>query len=58
MILFLFTSDITVYVENSKESIEKLLGLISELSKIANLRSAHKNQSHLYILTMNCGNQN
>ena len=51
--MFLFTSDIIVYVENSKESTKKLLGLISEFSKVMDTRPTQKNQLHLYVLTMN-----
>ena len=41
-----------LYVENPKDSIRKLLELISELSKLQDKKSIHRNHLHFYILTM------
>ena len=40
------------YLENSKDSIRKLLELISEFNKIAGYKSIHRKHLHFYILTM------
>ena len=47
----LFADDMILYIENPKESIRKLLELISEFSKVAGYK-IHRNHLHLYILTM------
>ena len=39
-----------LYIENPKDSIRKLLELISEFSKVA--KSIHRNDLDIYILTM------
>ena len=41
-----------LYTENPKDSIRKLLELISEFSKVAGYKSIHRNHLHFYILTM------
>ena len=41
-----------LYIENPKESIRKLLELISEFSKLQDTKSIHRNHLHFYILTM------
>ena len=41
-----------LYIENSKDSIRKLLELISEFSKIAGYKTILRNHLHFYILTM------
>ena len=45
-----------LYIENPKDSIRKLLELISEFSKVMELGqytgSIHRNHLHFYILTM------
>ena len=46
--LSLFSDDMILYIENPKDSIRKLLELISEFSKIAQYR----NPLHFYILTL------
>ena len=48
--LSLFADDMTLYIENPKDSIRKLLELISEFSKVAGYRdrkSTRLNSSHL-----------
>ena len=50
-----------LYIENPKDSMEKLLELISEFSKVAGYKINHsytitvqkQSQLHFYILTMN-----
>ena len=46
----LFADDMTLYIENPKHNIRKLLGLISEFNKVT--KSIHRNHLHFYILTM------
>ena len=41
-----------LYIENPKDSIRKLLELISECSKVAGYKTIHRNHLHFYILTM------
>ena len=41
-----------LYIENPKDSIRKLLELISEFRKVENTKSIHRNHLHFYILTM------
>ena len=41
-----------LYKENPKETIRKLLELISEFSKVVDTKSIHRNHLHSYILTM------
>ena len=50
--LLLFAVDIMLYIENPKDSIRKLLELISELAKLQDTNSTHRNHLHFYILTM------
>ena len=51
--LSLFVNDMILYIENPKDSIRKLLELISEFSKVAgNKIHTQKNHLHSYILTM------
>ena len=50
--LSLFADDMILYIENSKDSIRKLLELISEFSKIAGYKTILRNHLHFYILTM------
>ena len=50
--LLLFVDDMILYIENPKDSIRKLLELISELAKLQNTKSIHRNHLHFYILTM------
>ena len=51
--LSLFTKDIILYIENPKDSIRKLLELISSnLTKLQDTKSIHRNHLHFYILTM------
>ena len=42
----------TLYIENPKDSIRKLLELISEFSKVAGNKINTQNHLHFYILTM------
>ena len=48
----LFADDTILYIENPKDSIRKLLELISEFSKVAGCKINIKNHLHLYIETM------
>ena len=49
----LFADDIVLYIGNPKDSIRKLLELISELSKVTGYKiNTQKNHLHFYILTM------
>ena len=48
----LFANDMILYIENPKDSIRKLLELISEFSKLQDMKSIHRNHLHFYILTM------
>ena len=42
-----------LYIENPKDSIRKLLELISEFSKVyLDIKSIHRNHLHFYILTI------
>ena len=50
--LSLFADDMILYIENLKDSIRKLLELISELKKLQDTKSIHRNHLHFYILTM------
>ena len=50
--LSLFSDDMILYIENPKDSIRKLLELISEFSKVADTKSIHRNHLHFCILTM------
>ena len=50
--LSLFADDMILYTENPKDSIRKLLELISEFSKLQDTQSIHRNHLHFYILTM------
>ena len=50
--LSLFADDMILYTENPKDSIRKLLELISEFSKVAGYKSIHRNHLHFYILTV------
>ena len=47
----LFADDMILYLENPKDSIRKLLELISEFSKVAGYKIIHRNHLHFYILT-------
>ena len=48
--LSLSADDTTLYLENPKDSIRKLLELISEFSKVADTKLIHRNHLHFYIL--------
>ena len=50
--LSLFADDMILYIENPKDSIRKLLALISEFVKFQDKKSIHRNHLHFYILTM------
>ena len=41
-----------LYIENPKDSTRKLLELINEYSKVADIKSTHRNPLHSYTLTM------
>ena len=47
-----FEYDMILYIENSKDSIRKLLELISEFSKVAGYKINTRNHLHFYILTI------
>ena len=45
----MFTSDMTLYIENSKDATRKLLGLINEFSTVAGYKiNAQKSLAFLY----------
>jgi len=50
--LSLFGDDKILYIENTKNSTRKLLELISELAKLQDTKSIHRNHLHFYMLTM------
>ena len=50
--LSLFADDMILYIENPKDTIRKLLKLITELAKLQDIKSIHRNHLHFYILTM------
>ena len=50
--LSLFADDMLLYIENPKDSIRKLLELISEFSKVAGYKINTRNPLHSYILIM------
>ena len=50
--LSLFANDMILYMENPKDSMRKLLEVISELSKLQDTKSIQRNHLHFYILTM------
>ena len=50
--LSLFADDMTLYIENPKDSTRKLLELINEYSKVAGYKSMHRNPLHAYTLIM------
>ena len=51
--LSLLADDMILYIENPKDSMRKLLELISEFSKVAGYKiNTQKSPAFLYILTM------
>ena len=50
--LSLLADYMILYIENHKDTIRKLLELISEFSKVVDTKSIHRNHLHSYILTM------
>ena len=50
--LSLFADDMILYIENPRETIRKLLELISEFSKVMGYRSIARNPLYSYKLTM------
>ena len=50
--LSLFGDDKILYIENTENSTRKLLELISELAKLQDTKSIHRNHLHFYMLTM------
>ena len=50
--LSLFADDMLLNTENPKDSIRKLLELISNLAKFQDTKSIHRNHLRFYILTM------
>ena len=50
--LSLFADDMILYIENPKNSIRKLLELISEFSKVPGYKINTQTYLHFYILTM------
>ena len=50
--LSLFADDMILYRYIPKDSVRKLLELISEFSKVAGHKSIHRNHLHFYTLTM------
>ena len=49
----MFADDMILYIENPKDSIRKLLELITRvnLAKLQDTKSIHRNHLHFYILT-------
>ena len=47
-----FADDMILYTENPKDSIRKLLELISEFRKVEDTKPILRNHLHFYILTM------
>ena len=43
---------LSLYTENPKDRIRKLIELISELAKLQDTKSIHRNHLHFYMLTM------
>ena len=52
MKFLLIEDNIIWYIENIKESIKKLLELVSEYGKYAGYNSVHRNHLQFYILTI------
>ena len=50
--LSLFADDMILYIENPKDSTRKLLELISEYSKVEDIKSTHRNPLFSYTLIM------
>ena len=50
--LSLFADDMILFIENPKDTIRKLLELISEFSKVTGYKSIHGNHLQFYILKM------
>ena len=50
--LSLFADDMILYIENPKDSIRKLLELISEFSKVMGYKVNTQKSLHSYILSM------
>ena len=50
--LSLFADDMILYIENPKDSTRKLLELINEYSKVADIKLTHRNPLHSYTLKM------
>ena len=48
----LFADDMILYIENPKDTIRKLLELISEFSKDSTYKINNRNHLHFYTLTM------
>ena len=47
-----FADDMILYIENPKDATRKLLELISEYSKLQDIKSIHRNLLHSYTLIM------
>ena len=47
-----FEDDMTLYIENPKDSTRKLLELINEYSKVAGYKSIHRSPFHSHTLIM------
>ena len=50
--LSLFADNVILYIENHKDSTRKLLELISEYSKLQDIKSTRRNPLHSYTLIM------
>ena len=50
--LSLFADDTILYIENPRDSIRKLLELISEFTKLQDTKSIYRSHLHFYTLTM------
>ena len=50
--LSLYADDMILYIENPKDSTQKLIEMINKFSKVAGYKTNIRNQSHFSILTM------
>ena len=48
----LFADDMILYIENPKDSIRKLLELISEFRRLQDTKPIHRNHLHFDIITV------
>ena len=51
--MFLFADDMTLYIENSKETTKNLLELVNKFSKLQDTTFTYRNVFYFYILMTN-----